>query len=200
MPVRLFVGNLPYDATEAEIQAHFATAGAPSRIAIPLDRITGRPRGFAFLDFDDPDVANTVIRKLDAQPFKSRPLAVREARPREERPPMGGRPPGGDAGGPPRAAEAGGGDGPRRMRPPPSRRGKVERPSPKGPIPIRTTGRFYGDEEDETPDADLDFDNFATSAPETDTDDGDTPDTDVDFENFAIRARVAGTDEGDEQA
>ncbi len=172
MPIRLFVGNLPYDATEADIKAHFAPTGVASKVAIPLDRLTSRPRGFAFVDFDDPEVAKAVVRAFDAQPFRSRPLAVREARPREERPPMGGRPPDGGSG-PSRGPDKSPGDGPRRMRapPPPARRGgKAERAAPKGPIKVRTTGRFYADEDPDATDVDLDFDNFATSAPETDDD------------------------------
>ncbi len=171
MSVRLFVGNLPYDATEADIKAHFAPTGVASRVAIPLDRMTSRPRGFAFVDFEDPEVAKAVVRAFDSQPFRSRPLAVREARPREERPPMGGRPPDGGSG--PRGPDRSPGDGPRRMRapPPPARRGgKAERAAPKGPIKVRTTGRFYADEDQDATDVELDFDNFATSAPETDDD------------------------------
>lgn len=181
MSVRLFVGNLPYDATEAEIQAHFAPTGAPMRIAIPLDRTTGRPRGFAFVDFSDQAAAEAAIRKLDSQPFKGRPLAVREARPREERPP-GSRPPGaGPGAGPPRSFESGGADrggdrgddAPRRTRTAPTRRTKQERAGPKGPIPIRTTGRFYAEDEEGAPEVEIDFDNFATRPPEADDDSGD---------------------------
>jgi RNA recognition motif-containing protein len=58
---------------------------------MPVDRETGRPRGFAFVEFVDRDKAEEVIRKFDAQPFQGRPLAVSEARAREDRPP---RPPG----------------------------------------------------------------------------------------------------------
>jgi RNA recognition motif-containing protein len=59
---------------------------------MPVDRETGRPRGFAFVEFADRAVAEEVIRKFDSQPFQGRPLAVSEARAREDRPP---RPPGG---------------------------------------------------------------------------------------------------------
>jgi len=58
---------------------------------MPVDRETGRPRGFAFVEFADREKAEEVIRKFDAQPFQGRPLAVSEARAREDRPP---RPPG----------------------------------------------------------------------------------------------------------
>lgn len=99
MSVRLFVGNLPYSATEADIREHFGAVGAPLQIVIPTDRDTGRPRGFAFVDYDDRGVAEKAIQQLHGQPFKGRPLSVSEARPREARPPMGA---GGGFSGPPR--------------------------------------------------------------------------------------------------
>jgi RNA recognition motif-containing protein len=94
--VRLFIGNLPYGATEADLRAHFAPVAEASHVVMPVDRETGRPRGFAFVEFTDRTLAEEVIRKFDAQPFQGRTLAVSEARAREDRPP---RPPG--AGGPP---------------------------------------------------------------------------------------------------
>src|SRR6478736_2199936 len=106
LAVRLFIGNLPYSATEADLRAHFAAIADPSHVVMPVDRETGRPRGFAFVEFADRDVAEEVIRKFDAQPFQGRNLAVSEARAREDRPP-GPRPggfsgprPGGGFGGP----------------------------------------------------------------------------------------------------
>jgi RNA recognition motif-containing protein len=99
MSVRLFVGNLPYSATEADIREHFGAVGAPLQIVIPTDRDTGRPRGFAFVDYDDRAVAERAVQQLHGQPFKGRPLSVSEARPREARPPMGA---GGGFSGPPR--------------------------------------------------------------------------------------------------
>ena len=106
MAVRLFIGNLPYSASEADLRAHFAAVAEPSHVAMPVDRDTGRPRGFAFVEFADRAVAEEVIRKFDAQPFQGRPLAVSEARAREDRPP---RPPGG--GFAPRPGGGGGGFG-----------------------------------------------------------------------------------------
>src|SRR5688500_12668954 len=120
MSVRLFVGNLPYSATEQDIRQHFGTVGDPMQVVIPTDRETGRPRGFAFVDYDDRGVAEGAIQQLHGQPFKGRALAVSEARPREARtamgagggfsasrppmggpprPPLGGGPPGADGGG-----------------------------------------------------------------------------------------------------
>jgi RNA recognition motif-containing protein len=106
--VRLFIGNLPYSATEADLRAHFAPIAEPSHVVMPVDRETGRPRGFAFVEFADRAVAEEVIRKFDAQPFQGRNLAVSEARAREDRPP---RPPGGPGGF--RGPRPGGPPGPR---------------------------------------------------------------------------------------
>jgi RNA recognition motif-containing protein len=76
---------------------------------MPVDRETGRPRGFAFVEFADRAVADEVIKRFDAQPFQGRNLAVSEARAREDRPP---RPPGSGYGGP-RPSGPGGFGGPR---------------------------------------------------------------------------------------
>lgn len=92
MSVRLFIGNLPYSATEAELREHLSSVGEPASVVLPVDRETGRPRGFAFVDYADRAVAEAAIRKFDQQPFKGRGLAVSEARPREERGPGGPRP------------------------------------------------------------------------------------------------------------
>lgn len=108
MAVRLFIGNLPYGASEAELRAHFAPVAEPSYVVMPVDRETGRPRGFAFVEFAERTVAEDVVKKFDQQPFMGRTLAVSEARAREDRPP---RPPGSGFGGPPRPS--GGFSGPR---------------------------------------------------------------------------------------
>ncbi len=92
MSVRLFIGNLPYTATEADLREHVSGVGAPTQVVLPIDRETGRPRGFAFVDYADREVAEEAIRRFNQQPFKGRPLAVSEARPREERGPAGPRP------------------------------------------------------------------------------------------------------------
>src|SRR5258706_12796895 len=114
--VRLFIGNLPYAANEAELREHLSSVGEPTQIVLPVDRETGRPRGFAFVDYADRAVAEAAISQFDQQPFKGRPLAVSEARPREERP-AGGPRPGGFGGPPPGGPGAGPGGG--GYRPPP---------------------------------------------------------------------------------
>jgi RNA recognition motif-containing protein len=92
MSVRLFIGNLPYSATEAELREHLSSVGEPTSVVLPIDRETGRMRGFAFVDYADRAVAEEAIKRFDQQPFKGRGLAVSEARPREERGPGGPRP------------------------------------------------------------------------------------------------------------
>ena len=86
MPVRLFVGNLPYDATEDEIRSHFSAAGPLVSVFVPIDRETGRKRGFAFVEFNDEAQAQEAVRQFNNQPFKGRSLAVNEARAKEARP------------------------------------------------------------------------------------------------------------------
>ena len=175
MPVRLFVGNLPYSATEEELRQHLSTVATPVQIVLPVDRETGRPRGFAFVDIADRALAEEAIRRFDSQDFKGRRLAVSEARAREDRPP-GPRPSwSGSAPGIPRTPRPPGDrsarsplpdQAPQRRRTEPrrDRKDKAER-GPKGPIRERTTGRFYALEDD--PGTDLpEFDNFATSPPE----------------------------------
>jgi cold-inducible RNA-binding protein len=104
MPVRLFVGNLSYEATEAELREHFGTIGPVTYCYLPTDRETGRPRGFAFVEYGDDSNAHQAIDRLNNQLFRGRPLAVKEAQPRESRPPGAGPrsfgPPGGGGGGP----------------------------------------------------------------------------------------------------
>jgi cold-inducible RNA-binding protein len=110
--VRLFVGNMPYGATEADLRAHFGSVGEPSQVVIPVDRDTGRPRGFAFVEYLERAKAEEAVNRFNQQPFMGRPLSVSEARPREERP--GGfspRPPGGGYGGPRPGGFSGGGGG-----------------------------------------------------------------------------------------
>src|SRR5215212_1276819 len=90
MPVRLFVGNLSYNVTEAELREHFSAAGEVSYISLPTDRESGQLRGFAFVDFNDRAQAEDAIHRFHNQLFKGRPIAVSIAREREDRPPSGG--------------------------------------------------------------------------------------------------------------
>jgi RNA recognition motif-containing protein len=122
----LFVGNLSYSTTEADLRAYFGAVAPPSQVVLPVDRETGRPRGFAFVEFMDRGHAETAIQRFNGQVFNGRPLAVSEARAREDRGPGGPRPsgPGGGFGGP----RPGGFGGPR----PPGGPGGFGGPRPGG--------------------------------------------------------------------
>jgi hypothetical protein len=90
MSVRLFVGNLPYSVTEDDVRNHFAAVGPVVSVKIPVDRETGRSRGFAFVEYADRAVAEEAIRRLHNQPLGGRNLAVNEAKPPDR---SGGPPP-----------------------------------------------------------------------------------------------------------
>src|SRR5258708_4038958 len=62
--VRLFIGNLPYTATEADLREHLSSVGVPASVVLPVDRETGRPRGFAFADYADRAVAAEAIKRV----------------------------------------------------------------------------------------------------------------------------------------
>ena len=84
MAKRLYVGNLPYSATEDELRELFEQHGTVHSVNVMNDRETGQPRGFAFVEMDD-DGADAAIAALEQSPFGGRNLRVNEARPREER-------------------------------------------------------------------------------------------------------------------
>jgi cold-inducible RNA-binding protein len=89
MSVRLFVGNLPYDTTEPDLREFFSAVGPLSNVIIPVDRETGKRRGFAFVEFSDPAQAEEASRRLNNQPYKGRNITINEARARENRPDLG---------------------------------------------------------------------------------------------------------------
>ena len=90
MSVRLFVGNLPYEATEEEIRAHFGGAGNVLNVFLPLDRETGRKRGFAFVEMSSSEEGNAAIQQFNGHDVGGRTLTVNEAKPREDRGSRGG--------------------------------------------------------------------------------------------------------------
>jgi len=100
---KLYVGNLPFSVTEAELRELFGRPGTVERVSVITDRETGRPRGFAFVEMDAKG-ADDAMRALDGNQLGGRALRVSEAQERGDR---GGR--GGGGGG-------GGGGGPRRDR------------------------------------------------------------------------------------
>ncbi len=108
MSAKLFVGNLTFTATENDLQDHFAQAGVVVSVNIMQDRMTGRSRGFAFVEMASQEDAQKAIQMFHSKDFQGRALTVNEARPREDRPPGGG---GGGGGGGYRGGGGGGGGG-----------------------------------------------------------------------------------------
>ncbi len=82
MGKRLYVGNIPFSATEDELRDAFARHGAVTSVDVIMDRETGRPRGFAFIEMEDPSAADAAIQALDGQDFGGRSLRVNEAQAR----------------------------------------------------------------------------------------------------------------------
>jgi RNA recognition motif-containing protein len=85
MGKKLYVGNLPFSATEEEIKELFASHGEVISVALVNDRETGRPRGFGFVEMGDSD-ADAAVEALDGKEFGGRSLRVNVARERERRP------------------------------------------------------------------------------------------------------------------
>ena len=105
----IFVGNLSYQTTQADLQAAFSNYGTVERVSIVTDRDSGQPRGFAFVEMTNQAEANAAISALNGTDLHGRTLNVNEARPREERSGGGNRGGGGGRGG-----YGGGGGGNRR--------------------------------------------------------------------------------------
>jgi cold-inducible RNA-binding protein len=94
---KLFVGNLPFTATEDSVRALFAPHGTVESLALITDRDTGRPRGFGFVEMSNAD-ASRAMQALDGEDFEGRALKVNEAKARESGGGGGGRGPGGGGG------------------------------------------------------------------------------------------------------
>src|SRR5580658_4791792 len=90
---KIYVGNLPFTATDEEIRALFAAHGTVESVTLPIDRDTGRPRGFGFVEMSQSD-ASRAIQNLNGVDMGGRPLKVSEAQDRP-RGGGGGRPGGG---------------------------------------------------------------------------------------------------------
>src|SRR5262249_62260782 len=94
---RLFVGNLSYQTMENDLQDYFSQAGVVTSVNLMLDKMTGKSRGFAFIEFATAEEANKAVEQFHNKEFQGRALTVNIARPREERP--AGRWEGGGGGG-----------------------------------------------------------------------------------------------------
>ncbi len=86
----IHVGNLSYDATEENIRQAFAQYGEVASVNVIMDRETGRPRGFAFVDMPDGAEAKKAIDNLNETDIAGRSVLVSEARPKQDRPRGGG--------------------------------------------------------------------------------------------------------------
>jgi len=104
---KIYVGNLPFSATEADVKELFAQHGTVESVALPTDRETGRPRGFGFVEMPQAD-AQRAMQALNGFNMGGRPLRVNEA---QDRPRTGGGPRGGGGGGRSGGGFGGGGGG-----------------------------------------------------------------------------------------
>ncbi|MCL5096288.1 MAG: RNA-binding protein [Candidatus Omnitrophica bacterium] len=85
MNSKLYVGNLSHNVTENDLQDLFSKHGPVTEVNLVLDRMTGQPRGFAFVSMATPEGAQAAISALNGTEVQGRALTVNEARPREER-------------------------------------------------------------------------------------------------------------------
>ena len=93
---KLYVGNMSFNTSEDELRTTFGQFGTVTDVYVAMDKMTGRPRGFAFVTMGTPEEAKTAIEKLNGVDLGGRALTVNEARPKEE---GGGRSFGGGGGG-----------------------------------------------------------------------------------------------------
>jgi len=114
MSTRLYVGNLSYNTTQADLEAFFKAAGEVREVAIPTDRETGQARGFAFVTMGSASDANAAISQLNGSMLDGRNLKVNEAQERPARGGFGGGGGGGGYGGGGGGFGGGGGGGSRR--------------------------------------------------------------------------------------
>ncbi|MBE9028492.1 RNA-binding protein [filamentous cyanobacterium LEGE 11480] len=87
----IYVGNLSYEATEADLTEVFAEYGSVKRVQLPTDRETGRMRGFGFVEMSSDAEETAAIEALDGAEWMGRDMKVNKARPREDRGGGGGR-------------------------------------------------------------------------------------------------------------
>jgi RNA recognition motif-containing protein len=90
MATRLYVGNLSFQTSSEDLRDHFAQIGAVESAQVVEDRMTGRSRGFGFVEMTSPEEAAAAIEQLNGKEFGGRNLTVNEARPRTDRGPGGG--------------------------------------------------------------------------------------------------------------
>ncbi len=91
MGKRLYVGNLPWSIDSSRLEELFQAFGGVRSAEVMMDRVTGRSRGFAFVEMEDDSATNAAIEGLNGKDVDGRPLVVNEARERTARPSDGGR-------------------------------------------------------------------------------------------------------------
>ena len=109
MSTKLYVGNLSYDASESSLSEEFSKVGQVKSVKIVMDQATGRSRGFAFIEMETPEAAQSAIEAFDGKENFGRTLRVNLAKERSERPPRSFGGGGGGGGG--RGFGGGGGGG-----------------------------------------------------------------------------------------
>jgi RNA recognition motif-containing protein len=106
--MNIFVGNLSFDASEENVRKEFEAFGGVTSVNLIIDRQTGRPRGFGFVEMPNDEEAKTAIKTLDGKDLNGRPVKVNEARPKTDNRSGGG---GGGGRGPSGPRRSGGGGG-----------------------------------------------------------------------------------------
>lgn len=113
MEAKLYVGNLPYNTVDADLESLFSAAGTVKSAQVIKDRQSGRSKGFGFVEMSSSEEAQSAITMFHGKDYSGRPLTVNLARPREDRP-AGGGGGGGFRGGGNRRPGGNGGDRDRR--------------------------------------------------------------------------------------
>ncbi|MBP9819884.1 RNA-binding protein [Candidatus Woesebacteria bacterium] len=85
-PNKLFVGNLPFAASQSDLEELFGQFGPLTSVHLVTDRFSGRPKGFAFVEYENADAAQAAIRELHGKDYQGRDLVVNEARPKTDAP------------------------------------------------------------------------------------------------------------------
>lgn len=110
MAKKLYVGNLAFSVTDDELMQAFASFGNVASARVVMDRMTGRSKGFGFVEIEDDSMADEAVNKMNGQTIGGRPVRVSEAKPQEDRP-RGPRREGGGGGGGYGGRSGGGGGG-----------------------------------------------------------------------------------------
>jgi RNA recognition motif-containing protein len=84
--MNIYVGNLPYGVTNEDLQEAFSEFGEVSKATVIMDKMSGRSKGFGFVEMPDDGAAESAINALNEKDFKGRNIKVNQAKPREERP------------------------------------------------------------------------------------------------------------------